>query len=56
MKFIEVEVIEYFVKVYKEVGKFIYFYENLYWGCNYSILGIGEDLLGVYLISRLEGV
>ncbi|ORP90904.1 hypothetical protein B7969_03855, partial [Vibrio cholerae] len=33
-----------------------YPHEKLYRGRNHSISGIGEDLLGAYLISRLEGV
>ncbi|GAB5856438.1 hypothetical protein [Staphylococcus aureus] len=56
MKFTEVEVIEHLVKAYKEAGKPTYPHENLYRGRNHSISGIGEDLLGAYLISRLEGV
>ncbi|PCM41081.1 hypothetical protein MUA27_00395 [Mammaliicoccus sciuri] len=54
--FTEVEVIEHLVKAYKEAGKPTYPHENLYRGRNHSISGIGEDLLGAYLISRLEGV
>ncbi|MBF9299466.1 hypothetical protein I3V70_15185, partial [Staphylococcus schleiferi] len=56
MNFTEVEVIEQLVNAYKEAGKLTYPHENLYRGRNHSVSGIGEDLLGAYLISRLEGV
>ncbi|MCR1872008.1 hypothetical protein NSA33_02440 [Mammaliicoccus lentus] len=54
--FTEVEVIKKLVKAYKEAGKPTYPHANLYRERNHSISSIGEDLLGAYWISRLEGV
>lgn len=54
--FTEQDIIKELVKAYKVAGQPTYPHENLYRARNHSISSIGEDLIGAYLIKRLDNV